>query len=86
SGNVNDLNDAGDVVGSIWAFYLGRELGFINQSLLDNLLIPDDSSWKITDARLINNAGQIIAVGTKDFVTYRTLKLIPVSVPVSATQ
>ena len=80
------INDTGQVVGSYWTWNSGkwretRKAFLWNKSEgLRNLnqLIPQDSLWKITEAKMINNRGEIIAIGLYEGIQH-TVLLIPIT-------
>jgi probable HAF family extracellular repeat protein len=68
SSMATGINDSGQVVGSSGGPFAG-EHAFIWQSstgMVDlNTLIPSGSGWLLNEARAINNAGQIVGIGSK---------------------
>src|SRR5579884_1497210 len=67
SSDAHDLNDQNVVVGSMM-LTSGEQRAFIAQNgmMADlNGLLPSGSGWVLTDARGINNAGQVVGVGSQ---------------------
>jgi len=60
-----DINDRGQVVGSVYAAGVYRAVFWENGQMEDlNNLIPANSGWVLSEARAINNKGQIVGFGS----------------------
>ena len=87
-GQANAINDSGDVVGhfqpagSVWrhGFVYSDADGFVD---LNTRIASGGDGWLVTDARGINNRGEIVAQAVRPDVGFeRAVKLVPVdSVP-----
>jgi probable HAF family extracellular repeat protein len=78
------INDAGQIVGNsfniAWSDFATRAFLFENGTMYNlNDLIDPNSGWLITDARAINNHGQIAASGYNPAVGSCALLLTPFS-------
>jgi probable HAF family extracellular repeat protein len=84
NGQANAINDSGAVAGhfqpagSVWphAFVYSDAEGFVD---LNSQIAVGGDGWLVTDARGINNAGEIVAQAVRPDVGFeRAVKLIPV--------
>jgi probable HAF family extracellular repeat protein len=69
TGGASDINNKGQVVGGSG----GKAFIWQDGKMTDlNKLIPPDSGWLLVTATGINDAGQIVGVGTyKDSIKYK---------------
>lgn len=80
---ANGINSSGQVVGHARNFVTLAQVGFLYDPVLGLNLSPLVSlTWRITDAKDINDAGQIVAVGQMNNASYIVL-LTPVPEPSS---
>ena len=81
---ANSINSMGQVVGYSYTAAFAQHAFFVDVSgpMQDlNDLIPADSGWVLNRAHAINDAGQIIGIGTFNGVGTRVFLLTPTSAP-----
>lgn len=77
---ANDINTAGQVIGVSYVGSVQRSFFWQNGTMADlsTLIDPADGSWTIAQTLAINNAGQIVAYGSRNGVTSAIL-LTPIA-------